>query len=77
MELFYTIITNPFFWALISIFGLLGASTVVSNARASSSRALAALSGLFFTIGRLMLVLPVCPHNHGLPLKAGTGWRAG
>ena len=24
MDLLYTIITNPFFWALISIFGLLG-----------------------------------------------------
>ena len=71
MELFYTIITNPFFWALISIFGLLGASTVVTNARAGRSRALAALSGLFFTIGRLMLVLPVCPQ----PRFASEGWH--
>jgi len=71
MQLLYTIITNPFFWALISIFGLLGASTVVTNSRAGGSRALAVLSGLFFFVGRFMLVLPVCPQ----PRFASNGWH--
>ena len=71
MDLLYTIITNPFFWALIGIFGLLGASTVVTNSRAGGSRALAMLSGLFFVIGRLMLVLPVCPQ----PRFVSDGWH--
>ena len=71
MELIYTIITNPFFWALVSIFGLLGASTVVTNSRARGSQTLAVLSGLMFIAGRFMLVLPVCPQ----PRFASNGWH--
>lgn len=71
MEYLYDIITNPLFWALVSMFGLLASSTVVTNKRARQSRMLTYLSGFLFAIGRFMLVLPMIPQ----PRFNANGWH--
>ena len=50
---------DPFFWALVSMFGLIGAQAVVGSARLARSRSLGILSVGLFGLGRVVLVLPV------------------
>jgi NTE family protein len=54
-------VLNPFFWAGISLLGLLGANTAVNTRFGKRFRLFAQLSGFLFTIGRVILVLPFIP----------------
>jgi hypothetical protein len=49
---------DPFFWALVSMFGLIGAEAVVGSDRLAKSRSLGVLSVGMFGLGRVVLVLP-------------------
>jgi NTE family protein len=50
---------DPFFWAGISLFGLLGANTAVMTRFGRRYRIFGQLSGFLFSIGRIIMVLPV------------------
>ena len=50
---------NPFFWAGISLFGLLGANTAGTTRFGKQFQIFGQLSGFFFTVGRIIMVLPV------------------
>ncbi len=54
----FDFIQNPFFWAGISLFGLLGANTSVNTRFGKKYRLFGRLSGLLFTLGRVIMVLP-------------------
>lgn len=56
-----TFLSEPFFWALISMFGLVGACTIVGTKKVGSSALAGALIVTIFDLGRFILVLPVCP----------------
>jgi protein-S-isoprenylcysteine O-methyltransferase Ste14 len=49
---------DPFFWALVSIFGLTGAEALVGSVRLARFRALGVATVGMFTVGRVVLVLP-------------------
>lgn len=49
---------NPFFWAVISLFGLLGASTSVNTKYGRQFGWFGLLSSALFSIGRWVMVLP-------------------
>ncbi len=49
---------DPFFWALVSMFGLAGAAALVGSARLAKFRSLGFVAVGLFTIGRVVLVLP-------------------
>lgn len=54
-----TFINNPFFWALVSMFGLVGACAVVGSRRIGSRPLIGwIIVLLFFDLGRVLLVLP-------------------
>lgn len=50
--------SDPFFWALVSMFGMVGAEAVVGSTRLARSRLLGLLSVGLFGLGRVVLVLP-------------------
>ena len=52
--------TSPFFWALVSMFGLYGATIAVSGHRVGRSLGYVAAALTLVTTGRLVLVLPFC-----------------
>ena len=52
---------NPYFWALISMLGLVGAEAVVGSDKLAKSRSLGVLSVGLFGLGRVVLVLPAVP----------------
>jgi hypothetical protein len=52
------IFEDPFFWALVSMFGLAGAEALVGSARLAKSRSLGFVTVATFTLGRVVLVLP-------------------
>lgn len=52
---------NPFFWAGISLLGLLGANTIINTRFGKKFRLFGILSGLLFSIGRIVMVLPFVP----------------
>ncbi len=52
---------NPFFWAVISLFGILGATTAVNTKYGKRFRWFGITFAFLFTIGRLMMVLPFIP----------------
>ncbi|MHA2028052.1 MAG: methyltransferase family protein [Candidatus Kariarchaeaceae archaeon] len=54
------IIDNPFFWAFVSMFGLVGAGTVVGSKRFGRNALFGLIIVLVFDLGRLILVLPYC-----------------
>ncbi len=56
-----TISQNPFFWALISLFGILGATAAVNTKYGRRFRWFGATFAFLFTIGRFILVLPFIP----------------
>jgi protein-S-isoprenylcysteine O-methyltransferase Ste14 len=49
---------DPFFWALVSMFGLAGAEALVGSARLARIRSLGIVTVGMFTLGRVVLVLP-------------------
>jgi protein-S-isoprenylcysteine O-methyltransferase Ste14 len=54
-----TFVNNPFFWALVSMFGLVGACAVVGSQRIGSRPHIGwVIVLLFFDLGRVLLVLP-------------------
>lgn len=52
---------DPFFWALIGMFGLLGAAAISSGKRTRIGSLVGFITMLLFALGQLMLVLPWCP----------------
>ena len=52
---------NPFFWAGISLLGLLGANATVNTQFGKKFPIFGQLSGFLFTIGRIIMVLPFIP----------------
>lgn len=52
---------DPFFWALISMFGLVGAESVVGNSKLGRHRAFGFVTVAIFAAGRVILVLPSIP----------------
>lgn len=54
----FDFIQIPFFWAGISLLGLLGANTAVITRFGKRFRLFGQLSGLLFSIGRIIMVLP-------------------
>ena len=61
---------DPFFWALVSMFGLAAAEAVVGSARLARIRSLGIVIVGMFTLGRVVLVLPVVSQPR---LVAGDG----
>ena len=61
-----TIVRDTFFWALISMFGLVGAQAVVGATALRRYRSLGFLMVAMFALGRVILVLPyiVQPRFH-------------
>ena len=57
------ILTNVFFWALVSMFGLVGAGAVVSGKKLGRYPLFGALMVMLFDVGRIILVLPICPQH--------------
>ena len=51
-------VDDPYFWALISMFGLVGAEALVGSAKLATYRWLGFITVGLFTLGRVMLVLP-------------------
>jgi protein-S-isoprenylcysteine O-methyltransferase Ste14 len=49
---------DPYFWALVSMFGLGGAEALVGSARLARFRSLGFVTVGLFTLGRMVLVLP-------------------
>jgi len=52
------IFEDPFFWALVSMFGLAGAEALMGSARLGKIRSLGFVTVGMFTLGRVVLVLP-------------------
>jgi NTE family protein len=52
---------NPFFWAVIGLFGLFGATTAVNTSYGKKHPAFAKISAFLFFIGRLIVVMPFIP----------------
>ena len=53
-----SIVHDPFFWALISMFGLVGAQAVVGSNGLRRSRVMGFFIVAIFALGRVVLVLP-------------------
>lgn len=62
---------DPFFWALISMFGLVASGVVVAGGRLSRRPAFGVLVVALWTAGRVVLVLPFCAQ----PRFAWSGWH--
>ncbi|UCD85696.1 MAG: isoprenylcysteine carboxylmethyltransferase family protein [Deltaproteobacteria bacterium] len=52
---------DPFFWALISMFGLVGAGAQVGSKKLGKSQLFGIIVVVLFDLGRVMLTLPFCP----------------
>lgn len=63
--------TSPFFWAFVSMLGLLCATSIFSAHPLARSRVFVATAILLFTLGRVVLVLPCCPQ----PRFRASGWH--
>ncbi len=55
------VLRDPFLWALISMFGLVGAASCGSGQPLGRSALFVLLAIALVTIGRIVLVLPFCP----------------
>ena len=66
-----TFFGDPFFWALISMFGLVGACAVVGSKKAGANALPGLLVVTVFDLGRFMLCLPLCDQ----PRFAADGWH--
>lgn len=54
------ILTNPFFWALISMFGLVGAISLFSGSKLKENRLFVYTMVAIFDGGKIIMVLPIC-----------------
>ena len=54
------VVNDPFFWALISMFGLVAACSVVGSKKVGRNTVLGVLIVTIFNLGRFLLVLPFC-----------------
>ncbi len=52
---------DPFFWALISMFSLVGAVALVGSKKMGRYQLLGIIIVALFLLGRIILVLPFCP----------------
>jgi protein-S-isoprenylcysteine O-methyltransferase Ste14 len=55
------IFQNPFFWAFVSMFGLVGCGAVVSGSKLGKFPLFGGLVVIIFDLGRVILVLPSIP----------------
>lgn len=55
-----TFINDPFFWALVSMFGLVGACSMVGSKRVGGNAFIGGIIVTIFDLGRFILVLPFC-----------------
>ena len=62
---------DPFFWALISMFCLVGGGVIVSSKKLGNSVLYGAVIVTLFVLARGILALPVCPQ----PRFAANGWN--
>ena len=58
-----TFLNNPFFWAFISMFGLVGCGAVVSGTKLGKFPIFGAIVVFIFDLGRIILVLPFCQQS--------------
>lgn len=65
------VLRNPFFWALVSMLGLVASFVVVAGGALSRRADFGALVVVLWTAGRVVLVLPFCPQ----PRLAEAGWQ--
>jgi protein-S-isoprenylcysteine O-methyltransferase Ste14 len=56
-----SVLMDPFFWALVSMSGLLGASALVGSRRLARRQLFGALTVATFALGRVVIVLPIVP----------------
>ena len=54
------ILTNPFFWAFISMFGLVGAIIIFSGSKLKENRLFVYTMVTLFDGGKIIMVLPMC-----------------
>ena len=52
--------TNPFFWALMSMFGMVGATSLFSIHKLRRRVVFVTIALILVTVGRIVLVLPFC-----------------
>ncbi|UCG30985.1 MAG: isoprenylcysteine carboxylmethyltransferase family protein [candidate division WOR-3 bacterium] len=64
-------IRDPFFWALISMFSLVGGGLIVSTKKLGNSLIFGVVIVTVFVLARGMLVLPFCPQ----PRFETNGWN--
>ena len=62
---------DPFFWALISMFSLVGGGVIVSSKKLGNSIVYGVVIVTLFVLARGILVLPVCPQ----PRFVANGWN--
>ncbi len=66
---------DPFFWAFISMFGLVGCGAVVSGPKLGKYPLFGATVVIIFDLGRVLLVLPFCEQQrfelYGLHMFVG------
>jgi protein-S-isoprenylcysteine O-methyltransferase Ste14 len=56
-----TFLTDPFFWALLTMLGMVGATSLFSRQKFRHSGVFVAVTLILVTVGRIVLVLPLCP----------------
>jgi len=66
------IFSDPFFWAFISMFGLVGACAVVGSKKLGENALIGFVTVTIFFVGRFILVLPFCEQNR----YVATDWNA-
>ncbi|MHC5081984.1 MAG: hypothetical protein ACYTHN_23525, partial [Planctomycetota bacterium] len=54
------VLTNPFFWALLSMLGMVGATSLFTLHRLQRNFLFVSFSLILVTVGRFVLVLPFC-----------------
>jgi protein-S-isoprenylcysteine O-methyltransferase Ste14 len=57
-------LNDPFFWALTSMFGLVGACAVVGSKKVGRNTLLGLFIVTIFDLGRFILALPLCDQPH-------------
>jgi len=65
------VLRDPFFWALVSMFALVGACAVVSGPTLGRRTWFGVTVVVLFDLGRVVLVLPACPQ----PRFEDCGWH--
>lgn len=66
-----TFLHDPFFWALVSMFALVGGGVVLSHKKTGKHQLFGIIVVFLFVLGRGILVLPGCPQ----PRFESGGWH--